>query len=354
MNTDQRMKQMAHLRQKQISDSSCKAIIIDTIFETAHPFTQAELASEISSLFHILVSPERLSMAIQELNEDNTVYYDDEDHIRINPLRESEFMVARLQETELRKKATYLWLEHIKETQAISAELSKQLSQALPIFLRSIFVRHGVLSYELLTSAEDVASFDLKQIAESVSKQFEKTYQADISRLLPSIFQVLHLSEVLEYLKHGIEKAVGYISEVISNENMAQITSALRELVVYLDTNTIYRLLNLQGTPRYEAIKETLDFCRNNGVKLRISAETKKELSARLSYDAKVLKQFPTQANLAQAGYKYRATDNYVSTYWLQAKTVKVSVNDFIEYYQNFDILLEAQQIEIEDVVVDE
>ena len=57
---------------------------------------------------------------------------------------------------------------------------------------------------------------------------------------------------------------------------MNQIADSLKELTVYLDTNTIYRLLNLQGNSRYESIKETLDFCRGNGVKLKVSALTKK------------------------------------------------------------------------------
>lgn len=52
---------MAHLKQKQISDNSCKAIIIDTLLEAVRPLTQEELSREITSLFHILVSAERLS-----------------------------------------------------------------------------------------------------------------------------------------------------------------------------------------------------------------------------------------------------------------------------------------------------
>ena len=97
-----------------------------------------------------------------------------------------------------------------------------------------------------------------------------------------------------------------------------------------------------------------MDFCRANGVKLKVSALTKKELSSRLKYDSKVLMQFPTKTNLTQAGYKYRTADNYVSAYWLKAQETKVSVEDFIAYYQSFDIILEAEQIEIEDIEVDE
>ena len=354
MNTITRVKQMAHLRQKQISDSSCKTIIIDTLLEAVRPLTQAELSYEITSLFHILVSNERLTQQIQVLSQNGVVLFDEENHIFISPAKQADFIIARRQENNLREEATMLWLDNIRDHQEVTAELEKNLSQALPIFLRSLFIKHGVLSYELLTSTSDSSDFDLKEIAHNVALRFEEAYQPEIESLLPTIFRVLHYGKVVEYLKHNIEKAVGYISEVISDESFAKITDELKNLTVYLDTNIVYRLLNLQGESRYESIKETLNFFHKYGVKLKISALTQKELTSRLKYDSTVLVQFPIKTDLAQAGYRYRTSDNYVSTYWLKAKTSKISVEDFIEYYRNFDILLDAEQIEIEEVEVDE
>lgn len=345
---------MAHLKQKQIGDNSCKAIIIDTLLETVRPLTQEELADEIASLFHVLVTTDRLNLLIDTLLREGIILFDSKGHIEIPPTKKAKFITAQLQETSLRKTATLLWIDYIRQMQEVSSELEARLSQALPIFLRSLFIKHGVSSYELLISTGDGDSFDLKQIAHDVSQQFDETYRSNIETLLPTIFQTIDQVTIIEYLKHSIEKAIGYISEVISDENLNHITDSLKELTIYLDTNTIYRLLNLQGNSRFESIKETLDFCRANGVKLKVSAITKKELSSRLKYDARVLMKFPMRTNLSRAGYKYRTADNYVSTYWLQTETTGVSVSDFIEYYQNFDILLEAEQIEIEEIEVDE
>lgn len=345
---------MAHLKQKQISDSSCKAIIIDTLLETVHPLTQKELSAEITSLFHVLVTTDRLNSLISALFQEGIILFDSEGHIDIPTPKKTDFITARLQETSLRQTATLLWIDYIRTKREISNELETCLSQALPIFLRSLFVKHGVSSYELLTSTDDGDPFDLKQIARDVSQQFDETYRIDIETFLPTIFQTIDSPTVIEFLKHSIEKAIGYISEVISDENLIQITDSLKKLTIYLDTNTIYRLLNLQGNSRFESIKETLDFCRGNGIKLKVSALTKKELSSRLKFDARVLMKYPTRTNLSRAGYKYRTADNYVSTYWLRAETTGVSVSDFVEYYQNFDILLEAEQIEIEEIEVDE
>ena len=190
---------MAHLKQKQISDSSCKAIIIDTLLEAVRPLTQKELSHEITSLFHILVSAERLTQQIQALSEEGVILLDEENYIRINPSKQPDFIIARLQETSLKKEATILWLDDVRTYHEVSAELDKSLSQALPIFLRSLFVKHGVSSYELLTSTSDSSTFDLKEIAHNVALQFDEAYQSEIESLLPSIFQA-----VKAYIFHDI------------------------------------------------------------------------------------------------------------------------------------------------------
>lgn len=354
MSSTTRVKQMAHLKQKQISDKSCKAIIIDTLLEAVSPITPAELSGEIAALFHVLVSSERLNQLIDALSKEKIISINGKGYIDVSAASRTEFVAARLEETALRNQATAIWIDYIHAAKETSNELEALLSQALPIFLRSLFVKHGVSSYELLTSTSEGDSFDLKTIAHSVSQQFDQTYQEDIEDILPTIFQTVNDADVLKFLKHSIEKAVGYLSEVISDDNLDQITDALKCLTIYLDTNTIYRLLNLQGKFRYEAIKDTLDFCRKSGVKLKVSALTKKELSSRLQYDAQVLMKFPTKANFSQTGYKYRTSDNYVSTYWLQSGTTGIGVDDFIEYYRNYDILLEAEGIETENIEVDE
>ena len=351
MNTYKGMQQMAHLNQRQISDSSCKAIVIDTILESVTPLTRSELSGGITAIFHILISSDRLNNIINFLLNEGIVYFDENDYIFIATSMESTYRRTKLQETALRQEATQLWLSHLAD---VSEELKSDLAVALPLFLRSLFVKHGVISYELLTSQKVTDTFDAKEIAKNISKQFVVERQAEIEALLPTIFQSQHESKVLEYLQHSIDKAVGYISEVISDENLACITEGLQNLTLYLDTNTLYRLLNLQGESRYMAIRETLNFCVENGVKLKVSAATKKELSSRLKYDAKVLIQFPTRTNLASAGYNYRTTDNYVSTYWAQARKTGISVDDYIAYYQNFDLLLTAEHIEVEDVEVGE
>ena len=354
MNTSEKVRQMAHLKQNQISDSSCKAIIIDTLLEALFPLTQEELSKEILSLFHVLISKERLDAILTSLSKENIIQFDAYEHISIETTNKATFISKRQKEIKLRSMAIEKWIASLRCSREISKDLEKHLKQALPVYLRTIFVKHGVKSYELLTEIDDNYTVDIKQIAEDIACQYSCQFVSDLRTLLPTIFQNINDADIVEYLIHGIKKAVGYVSEVISPESMEYITSCLSGLVLYLDTNVLYRLLHLQGDARYEAIKETLDFCKQNNVKLKISAATKKEFSARISFDARVLKKYPTRTDLISAGYKYRTSDNFVSTYWEQSRASGISVDDFIQYYKNFDILLEAEGVEVENIEIDE
>ena len=99
MSSTTRVSQMAHLKQKQISDNSCKAIIIDTLLETVHPLTREELSGEIAALFHILVSTERLNQLIDTLSQERIILFDTEGHIEITPVHKSDFITNQFQET---------------------------------------------------------------------------------------------------------------------------------------------------------------------------------------------------------------------------------------------------------------
>ncbi len=354
MNLSQTVNQMAHLKQKQISDNSCKAIIIDTLLEKVSPLTKEELIKDILSQFHVLIMKERIDKILASLVNERILLIDSSKHVSIEPMNRATFIAKRQGEIHLRETAIEQWISFLRSSREISRELENNLVLALPVFLRTLFVKHGVKSYELLSNIDDDYIVDMRQIAGELAEQYDKQYRNDIKALLPTVFQCFQNSSVVEFLIHGIKKAVGYVCEVISPESLSYIETSLSNLTLYLDTNVLYRLLHLQGDARYESIKETIDFCRKNNVKLKISAATKKEFSARLKFDSQILKQYPAKTDFYRIGYKFRSSDNYVSAFWAQNQATGISVDDYIQYYKNFDVLLSESGIETEEIGVDE
>ena len=354
MNSDVMVRQLAHLKQQNVSDSSCKAIIIDTILAADSSLSETDLLTEIHSLFHVLVTKERLKGVLTTLINDHVIQINAEGIVTINPIKKNEYLIAQEEDRSIQEKAIQNWLEYLAPQCELGPELHSVLSRTLPVFLRTLFIRHGVSSYELLTTAKTDKSIDIKTISEEVSDKLGEQLKSVAAELLPTIFQIIDNKEVNTFLINCVKKAVGYISEVISDENYDMLKQALKNLTLYLDTNVLYRLLHLQGDSRFESISETLTFCKTNGVKLKVSAITQKEFSTRLGYDARVLSLYPVKADLAGVGYDYRTSDNYVSTYWAQVQKTGISVEDYNEYYRNYDVLLSAEGIEAETIIVDE
>ena len=351
---EKKVSEMAHLNEKTISDQSCKAIIIDTIMVATQPFTKEQLSCEIENTFQVIMIQSRLKAIIEDLVYTNTLQIDADGILRLNPIEEARIKQVRQDVLNLQALACTHWVAKVSESTECSQKLKDELAMALPIYLRSVFVRHGVTSYILLSSKENVSDFNIDEIAKTVSLAFSEENQENIARCLPTVFSCLDDGIITEYVRYNINIAVGYISEVISQDTADQLSASLKGLVLYLDTNTIYRFLNLQGRERYEAVKETIDFCKDAGVSIRVSAVTQKELSNRLKFDSKVLRDHPNTTNLERLGYKYRTSENFVSTYWKKHMETGISVQDYINYYANYDPLLESEGILLEKQQVED
>lgn len=345
---------MAHLTEKTISDKSCMAIIIDTLMSGTQHFTQKQLSLEIENTFQVIMNESRLKSMIEELVYSSTLQIGKNGILQLNPIEEARFKQVNQEELKLQCSACVQWVVKVSENTNFSEKLKDELALALPIYLRSVFVKHGVTSYMLLSSNGKVSDFNIDEIAKNVSIAFSEENQEEISRCLPTVFSYLDDEIIMKYVQHNINMAVGYISEVISQDTADRLAESLNGLVLYLDTSTIYRFLNLQGQERYEAVKETIGFCKKAGVLIKVSAVTQKELSNRLKFDAKVLQAYPRKTNLERLGYKYRTSENFVSTYWKSHMDTGISVRDYIDYYIHYEAVLEAEGILLEKLQVEE
>ncbi|MFI3250550.1 MAG: hypothetical protein R3Y07_06265 [Eubacteriales bacterium] len=344
----EQVKQMVYASQSTISEDSCKAIILDTIMDSKDALTLHKLTDSICNLFHVLVNKERLEKIFNALVVDEILMVNEDSTLEITPKHLAEQRIKKLEYESIKKKAAISWIDLLCSTDDIPDESRQGLNDSLFQFIDTVFLRHGVVSYEFLTNQSITSDFNIKEIATEIAQKVQTSQQELIAKSLPRIFEMSNDLEVMTYLKQTINKAIGYISEVFSEETALEISKSLKELTLYLDTNMLYRILNLQGDERFEATKEALSFLRENGVKLRVSSLTKKELSSRIKYDSKILQIYPTKVNLAQLGYNYRSEDNFISTFWRQRSQGKLSLVDFIAYYTNHDIILNQFGIEVE------
>ena len=242
------------------------------------------------------------------------------------------------------------WInEHIRpQVGEIDDDEIRNLKDQLIQFLSELFLQHGAVSKALLENNEALTN-DIPSVHKIIegldfcSQSLQEIAQREFPLFLSSTN-----ANIRRYLEQLIEKAFRYLTTVCDPSILENIKNSINNKVIYLDSNTVYRLLNLQGERRYNLIKDVVSLCQEFGIRLKVSMMTLKELERRISFDSRVLLEYPTPISLSAVGYKYMTEENFVSTYWMVAKRHGVSIDDFISKYRNVDILLEEEGIEVE------
>jgi hypothetical protein len=129
---------------------------------------------------------------------------------------------------------------------------------------------------------------------------------------------------------------------------LTKLKNRLRNKIIYLDSNVVYRLLGLQGERRQNILKSVVSLCHEYELSLKIHYQTFRELKRRIKYDSEYLTQYSYDAELAKiAASHYHTVENYITTYWEESKK-GVTKEAFIERYNNFELLLGEYNVVIE------
>lgn len=109
----------------------------------------------------------------------------------------------------------------------------------------------------------------------------------------------------------------------------------------FLDTNVVYRLLNLQGPSRFFQIEALADVLRKVGAELVVSQQTLGELRASLKANEQRIRLHPIASpRLAQLAADATYESDFVSLYFAQYARTQISVADFAARVRNIDYLL--------------
>lgn len=241
------------------------------------------------------------------------------------------------------------WIENTikpKYSGLNSEELSELKNQLLQ-YLSTLFLSHGAESKSLIEGSRGDAQNTTTRLMLEKIKMSNDNLQG-IAENEFVLFIGSSDANVRRYLESLVEKAFRYLTTICDPSVFETIKKSIMGKLLYLDSSTVYRLVNLQGEYRYRVTLDVINLCKEFGLQLKVTAMTMKELHRRIFFDSKVLKNYPAPTNLSAIGYKFYTEDNFVSSFWKQSKETGISVNDFITKYKNIDVLLENEGVEIE------
>lgn len=119
---------------------------------------------------------------------------------------------------------------------------------------------------------------------------------------------------------------------------------------VYLDTNFIYRVLNLQGPRLYLSSKRLLALTQQLGYETAVTPWTVTELKSSLERARDFLMKQPLPpAELAELAASATTDENFVTAYWIRLKESPVSPKDFYEFHAQIEVQLAEHGITVID-----
>ena len=226
---------------------------------------------------------------------------------------------------------------------------TERFTECMLSFIRNFFLSHGADCYKLINGEKQSDYFDLETLAADCTNSVNEPQFERLKTFLTSTFSCELSKDQTTFLMNQLKKAINYLAIVIDDKTKAALYSQMNDLVIYLDTTILYRLLNLQGEKRYESTKKLIDFCKDAQIKLKVFQTTVDEMKRRVKYDARVIIEHPTPVSFASIGYNCRTSENYISTFWNAQRKTGVSAADFNFLYSDIKLILEELEITIDE-----
>jgi hypothetical protein len=248
---------------------------------------------------------------------------------------------ARLLQSELvETRAFEDWEETLRGLNAgLTDDDVGALRSDLHLWLEQLIRLHGVEAALLLypdvprgaALLEEIAAdrVDLPERGGRISKIREQALYLFVRQ--PTEAQRLYLANLLN---------TAYLMTILTLDPSAaqlvqEITAGQR---VYLDTNFIYRVLNLNSPRQYISAKRLLELTKSLGYETVVTPWTVNELKESLERARTFLMSRPIPpAELADLAASATTDENFVTAYWRRLKTNPVSPKDFYEFYAQIE-----------------
>ncbi|MBE9594493.1 MAG: CHAT domain-containing protein [Proteobacteria bacterium] len=315
-----------------------------------NPLLPSEVRDSLKNLFGLKFERREVEIILERLHKAEKVAYAKEkyrlDFRKCTELRKS---VKDCEDGE--KEVIADWLKSVESKHPeLSQDDLQRLEKDLKIFVARIFEQHGAKCAALIYSTQEKAGEVIDDVEEILSDILPEYHDlGEIRRTeLPAFFREAkgvrrkYIAELLDssFLLHAIQ---------IDKDSSALIERILMGRLLYLDTNVLFALLNLDTPHETIAVKRLIEISQQIGYSIVVSTRTAEEFRYSLKTVEKYLKKYPEiPKDLAKVVANYSA-GGFIPSYWRKHAETGISLKDFISTYQNIREMLAGYKIEIRD-----
>lgn len=217
--------------------------------------------------------------------------------------------------------------------------------------LAVLVFRHGSSTASLLSNDSNLpAAVDgiQNELVSAASEQCKEYGDEIVLASLTSFFQ-LDTPESTEFIEHLLSSAFSYSALTIAPEASEYLSSSLKPLDVFLDTNFLFGLLELHDSPQNQVCQELIRIAKENKLPFTFYffEDTLKELNAWLTSQASFWFTGPFAPRISRALSTTPGVPLFVRKYHEENAREPLDVQMYLERYMNIGASLESQGLRL-------
>jgi hypothetical protein len=295
---------------------------------------------EIDELRSVLATLVRLG----RLHEDHGAY-------RISEAARSQLDLTRDESASAEHEAFEEWKRAaMRFDGSLTADELELLQEDLELWLSTLIKRHGIETALILYPEVQRAQRIFDNI-ERLGLDFLPSRSPKLDAVREPLFYLfIRQPTAAQRVVLATRLNTAYFLTLLSLDPAAsrlleKITAGQR---VYLDTNAIYRILNLSGPSEFLSTRRLLELTRGLKYSLAVTPWTIKELRTSLNNSRNYLSQNPIPASeLAELAASATTDQNFITAYWQRLRHHPISVQDFYDFYSDIEGHLAEHDIEV-------
>jgi len=317
------------------------------------PFgSHLDMVNAIHVLFGIRLPERHVALAISRLTSRGRLVLIAGDKLILGSgIREAlEVRVADAKRLEEDVKTTWLAQIAVRHPQLET----KTLWTALKDYLAGAFRRHGIQAVALMDPEAEIAKehhASLTTILNSVTREaFQETDRAAAGEAISSFISTVRSDGKRgEYIAQLADGAFNYFSLTVAPEVSEKLRGKLNKLVLFLDTNFLFGILQLHANPQVDVSTELMEVIEKFKLPFvsRYHEATIREMSNTLYHFGGELRKQKWPRKISSAAVKSGALSGIEFRYHQKNAEQPIEVDDFLSPYTHWEILLKDRGIDV-------
>ncbi|MDD5153232.1 MAG: hypothetical protein PHR03_00975 [Desulfovibrionales bacterium] len=325
----------------------CLAVLPDEKFYDAR-----QIKGAVDVIFGLLIPEHQIEFNMDVLKDKKFLLRPAESNY-VLPVEVSADIQKQINEADaLEQRVKEKWLEELSMDYPDLA--SEDAWKSLKGYLARAYRRHGIQTTALLDPSIDIAPEYSESLSfllsDSIKDYFPKEHYHKSKKAIAGFLSGVgrHLERTI-YINQLADSAFNYFSVVVPQEIARRFREKLNPLILFLDTNFLFGILDLHVSHHVAVSNEFLTAIGKHKLpfKLRYHLATERELLSTIDYYGSVLRARQWSRSLSRAAASANALSGIELKFHQLNAATGIDVATFLKKYEHLDILLKEKNISV-------